>query len=407
MFDRLDLGGRKAPAFDQVDIPSALNLENLLATIPLAHAKGQVRLIDEHSPTEGYGLGWLAQVLGRSVDALSPSVVDDILAGRLCSLAVQSMDQFDPHIAQIAEELRGRTNRRVGVTAFFSPPRSQGTAVHYDRSDVLVLQVQGSKRWSVHEPVDIEPNFRTPYCLPQRAIEQLKPFGDWDLRRGDVLFLPSGWVHEVKNHADQVCVHLSFVVFSDSVLSVFGNAMTEAYAKLMGQPRWRTRVTSRSLTENGVVQQFEEMLAEFSRVFRDTLGEQPQRLCDHVLNGSAEAAQRSLARATVAALDGGHDDLVLSWVGGHHRAVRYGSKLEVTTEGSARHGVDPELYARCRTCGTVRLSELGGAGLWSDDEVVEFVATMVQDLGLLALKHVPRDAAPPAPTQLHTTEYTL
>lgn len=155
--------------------------------IPLAYEKGQVRLVNERSPTEGYGTDWLSAALGRDVGSLSGPVLDEIFERRLCTLAVQSMDQFDERIAQMADELRTRTGRRVSVTGFFSPPRSQGTSIHYDRSDVLVLHLSGLKHWHVYAPIDIEPNYRTPYRCPEKALEQLTDAGDWELRQKDVL----------------------------------------------------------------------------------------------------------------------------------------------------------------------------------------------------------------------------
>ena len=54
------------------------------------------------------------------------------------------------------------------INAYITPPENQGFAAHYDTHDVFVLQVAGSKRWTIHAPVLEHP-------LPGQTWEQRKP----------------------------------------------------------------------------------------------------------------------------------------------------------------------------------------------------------------------------------------
>lgn len=387
VFDFSALSRRDGPAYARVAIAADLTLARLLQVVPHAHAQGQVRLIDEGSSNEGHSPEWLARTLKCDVATLSVEMVDEIIQRRLCTVAVQSMERFDPVTAEIADALGQHTGRRVSVTAFISPPKSKGTSIHYDRSDVFVVHVEGTKRWRVYAPIDVEPNHRTPYQDPL-ASPELRAAGDWKLERGSSLYLPSGWIHEVTNDSEAPCVHLSFVIFSDSLISVFGNAMTDTYASLMLRPEWRSRLTVGDLTRADIIERFGDMLEEFQRTFLESLRDDPGRFCDHILTGAVEQARRSVARETISVVQNEETDVIVDWVGIQHRAIKNGSKLEISTDGTSRYGINPHLYAICKERKSLTLDALTNAYPGKPDEVIDFVAMMVRDLGLLSLRPI-------------------
>lgn len=394
MLDFSAFSRRDQPFFSQAEIPEGLNFSKLIDAIPEAYAQGQVRLIDEQTPNEGYPIGWLSTKLKREISSLSNATIHEIIAKRLCTIAVQSMDRFDQTTADIADELRRQTGRRVSVTAFFSPPKSKGTSIHYDRSDVFVLHVAGSKRWNVYQPIEIEPNHRTPYQDPIAASNDLHFAGEWKLERGQSLYLPSGWIHEVLNESDKPCLHLSFVIFSDSFISVFGNAMTESYSRLVQQHEWRQHLSSSDLTKSDVIERFSDMLNAFSRTFFESLADDPARFCDHVLNPQSEQVRRMIARKTISVIDEDDVEVFVDWIGISHRAIRNGGQIEISIDGSQRYGVHPNLYFACKEKKTMSLSSLAAAYDGTEDDVVDFVAVMVRDLGLLSLRAIPVNCSP-------------
>jgi bifunctional lysine-specific demethylase and histidyl-hydroxylase NO66 len=97
----------------------------------------------------------------------------------------------------------------VQANAYWTPRASQGLPVHHDTHDVFVLQVDGSKRWLVHEPV-LELPLRD-----QRYSPELGAPGevvlDVTLRAGDTLYLPRGWMHEALTSAED-SLHLTIGV---------------------------------------------------------------------------------------------------------------------------------------------------------------------------------------------------
>ena len=94
----------------------------------------------------------------------------------------------------------------VQANAYLTPATAQGFAVHHDTHDVFVLQVAGSKRWRVYEPV-----FELP-LKHQRWSPELgdpgPPRDEFTLEAGDTLYLPRGWPHEAIA-ADEESLHLT------------------------------------------------------------------------------------------------------------------------------------------------------------------------------------------------------
>jgi hypothetical protein len=103
-------------------------------------------------------------------------------------------------------ELEALLGHPAHANAYLTPRRSQGLPVHHDTHDVFVLQVAGSKRWLVSEPV-LELPLRD-----QRYSAELGEPGetvlDVVLRSGDALYLPRGWLHQALT-SDEDSLHLT------------------------------------------------------------------------------------------------------------------------------------------------------------------------------------------------------
>jgi hypothetical protein len=95
-----------------------------------------------------------------------------------------------------------------------TPPQSRGFDDHYDVHDVFVLQVDGEKRWRVHEPVHEAPLRDQPWTDHRSAVEaaaRTEPVIDVVLRPGDCLYLPRGYLHAA-TALGETSTHLTFGV---------------------------------------------------------------------------------------------------------------------------------------------------------------------------------------------------
>ena len=93
------------------------------------------------------------------------------------TLVLQGLHQVWPPIADLTSQLAAELGHPVQVNAYVTPPQSQGFSAHYDTHDVFVLQVAGSKRWQIWQPVLDRPTADQPWNdratdVRARAAEQ-------------------------------------------------------------------------------------------------------------------------------------------------------------------------------------------------------------------------------------------
>ena len=101
-----------------------------------------------------------------------------------------------PALARLCAALGQRFSSRVQTNVYLTPPAAQGFAPHWDTHDVFVLQLSGTKRWSVYD---------TRVRLPLRGqrFERGTPPGavsdEFDLGPGSAVYLPRGLMHSARS----------------------------------------------------------------------------------------------------------------------------------------------------------------------------------------------------------------
>jgi ribosomal protein L16 Arg81 hydroxylase len=103
-------------------------------------------------------------------------------------------------LARYCRYLESFLGHPVQANAYFTPAGSQGLPVHHDTHEVISLQVAGTKRWLVYDPVLELPLKNQRY---RSALgEPGEPVLDLTLAAGDTLYLPRGWLHQALTSAD-------------------------------------------------------------------------------------------------------------------------------------------------------------------------------------------------------------
>ncbi|MFD8596727.1 cupin domain-containing protein [Kitasatospora sp. NPDC059646] len=117
------------------------------------------------------------------------------------TIVLQAMERWWPKFQQFCRDFELAFGFPTQAHAYLTPPHARGAPVHYDTHDVFVLQVQGSKRWRVWEPVKRLPMRMSEDVYEPSAVqaqtEEKQPLIDVELRAGDSLYLPRGYIHEV------------------------------------------------------------------------------------------------------------------------------------------------------------------------------------------------------------------
>jgi ribosomal protein L16 Arg81 hydroxylase len=87
-----------------------------------------------------------------------------------------------------------------------TPARSQGAKYHYDTHDVFVLQITGSKHWTMYgTPLELPLNNQD---FDSKIHERGVPVMDFELEPGDVAYIPRGVVHEARS-SETLSLHIT------------------------------------------------------------------------------------------------------------------------------------------------------------------------------------------------------
>ena len=152
------------------------------------------------------------------------------------TLIVDSIDELQDPIGELAGDLERELACRIQVNMYAGWRLSPGFNLHWDDHDVLVLQVSGRKHWRIY-PMTREHPLRGDRGAP-------KPDGPpvWDavLEDGELLYIPRGWWH-VAVPMDEPTLHLTIGLHRPNgvdLLDWFVGRMRESAAVRRDLPRF-------------------------------------------------------------------------------------------------------------------------------------------------------------------------
>jgi ribosomal protein L16 Arg81 hydroxylase len=123
------------------------------------------------------------------------------------TLIMSQMQQRLGNLADLCRALEAETGHRFQTNLYLTPPGdAQGFRPHFDGHDVFVLQIAGSKAWTIYD---------TPVTLPDREM----PFNPaeyelgevtrtFTLHAGDIAYVPRGVVHDAHS-TDEMSLHIT------------------------------------------------------------------------------------------------------------------------------------------------------------------------------------------------------
>lgn len=123
------------------------------------------------------------------------------------SLVIDAVDQIHPPVRDSAVGLERFFRTPVQVNAYASWTAEEGFGTHWDDHDVVVLQLEGSKRWKIYGSTRQSPAWRDVEA-PEAPTHD--PILDVVLTPGDMLYLPRGWWHAVSADQGTSSLHLTF-----------------------------------------------------------------------------------------------------------------------------------------------------------------------------------------------------
>lgn len=220
---------------------------------------GDIRIVDKSRP-ELSGLlrrsGW------SSSGAASPNmaVVYDAYA-QGGTVTVQDLQNRSQALRVLCHMLDAELHHPTTANIYLTPKNAQGFTAHYDKHDVFVAQIEGSKRWQLFDPEYLLPlpEFPDPGLLP--ACDEGVPDQEIHLMAGDLLYLPRGWGHAAST-AECSSLHVTIGVNVYTWKDLVQRAVSEWSHK---DVRFREALPPGYLNQNQQTEDLRKRLSELLR----------------------------------------------------------------------------------------------------------------------------------------------
>ncbi len=190
------------------------------------------RLVRDGRPLDPASYTRRARIGGQSVAGVADPAAIFEQFGKGATIVFQGLQRSCPPLTQFCRDLELELSHAVQANAYVTPAGSRGLGVHYDTHDVFVLQLAGSKQWSVHPPVFEDPLPSQPW--KGTAADAGAPCLEVDLRAGDILYVPRGFLHAARAQQD-LSAHLTIGV----VTTTWHDVVQELVAGVAREPDFR------------------------------------------------------------------------------------------------------------------------------------------------------------------------
>jgi hypothetical protein len=150
------------------------------------------------------------------------------------TIVINDLEHKIPAIATLAKHLEvifKRTHSCVGVNAYLTPPSAQGFLPHFDSHDVIVIQISGSKIWSIWDapfPLPLESHESDPEVFHfLRGLKSRTPLELLEFHPGSIAYIPRGVLHAARStssHSLHLTIGLHAPKRYDLVIAIAKNA---------------------------------------------------------------------------------------------------------------------------------------------------------------------------------------
>jgi ribosomal protein L16 Arg81 hydroxylase len=152
-----------------------------------------------------------------------PRVYQLFASGATISLG-QMQDRI-PELAALCRAVEKTFSSHFQTNIYLSPPNAQGFKTHFDSHDVFVLQVSGSKHWSIYDTLIELPlhgqRFEPDKHIPGPVTRELT------LKAGDLFYCPRGLFHSARS-TDETSLHITLGLMGKTWADVMTEAISEA-----------------------------------------------------------------------------------------------------------------------------------------------------------------------------------
>lgn len=187
-----------------------------------------------------------------------PEIFSQMIASGYTLIVNKAYKHHSP-IGAFCRGLSNLTRADVHANIYASWGPASPFPAHWDEHDVLVLQIEGRKRWWIYGSNDINP------VNHQQAKQPCPDSVLWEgeLKAGDALYIPRGCYHKASADAEP-SLHVTVGIYRLTALDIVQWLASEA----AGMVRLRRNVPHMS-DKNRLLRFIEESIDELTKVERD------------------------------------------------------------------------------------------------------------------------------------------
>jgi hypothetical protein len=154
------------------------------------------------------------------------------------TISISQLQERLPELAALCRAVERTFSCHFQTNIYLSPRNAQGFKTHYDSHDVFVLQVAGSKHWTLYgsgNGVELPlrgQGFKSDEHIPGPVTRE------FTIKAGDVFYCPRGVFHAARA-TDEVSLHITLGVMGKTWADVMIEAMSEA---CLASPAFRTHL---------------------------------------------------------------------------------------------------------------------------------------------------------------------
>lgn len=207
-------------------------LDELISSRGLRHPT--VRLVSEGNeiPPHVYSTGPVPWGAGTVPGLGRPEVLYDLMQ-RGTSLVFDDLATNWEPVARGARDLEARLGATARAASIFTPPKSQAFTPRYEVHDTFLVQAEGSQHWKVWSQHVAKP-LRHQVCPPDGSPTEALLI-DQALQKGDVLYIPRGYVHAGQT-LDSDSLHIAYGVTPFTWFDVVKSALESFDDPLLDEP---------------------------------------------------------------------------------------------------------------------------------------------------------------------------
>lgn len=158
------------------------------------------------------------------------------LHGAGATISVAHLHERVPQLAALCRAVEHTFSSHFQTNIYLSPPNAQGFKTHFDSHDVFVLQVSGSKIWTIYDTL-IELPLHGQRFEPGKHVPGA-PTRELTLHEGDLFYCPRGLFHSARS-TDEVSLHITLGLIGKTWADVMAEAVSEA---CLASPQFRANL---------------------------------------------------------------------------------------------------------------------------------------------------------------------